>query len=91
MARKAEAFKEYNEAAKVDMLMAALPKVWSAAVLHTTVLFKPTFCLTQMAAEVSRPIAQVKKITMVSSGNGEVGASKLSGEVTSHKSSLRDF
>lgn len=29
MARKAEAFQLYNEAAKVDMLMKALPKVIS--------------------------------------------------------------
>lgn len=27
MARKAAAFKEYNEAAKIDMLMKSLPKV----------------------------------------------------------------
>ncbi|XP_066543288.1 flotillin-1 [Amia ocellicauda] len=34
-----------------------------------------------MAEEISRPLSQVKKVTMVSSGNGEVGASKLTGEV----------
>lgn len=34
-----------------------------------------------MAAEVAAPLSQVKKITMVSSGDGEIGASKLTGEV----------
>ena len=34
-----------------------------------------------MAAEVSGPLSQTKKITMVQSGNGEIGAAKLSGEV----------
>ena len=33
-----------------------------------------------MASEISNPISQTRKITMVSS-NGEVGASKLTGEV----------
>lgn len=59
MAKKAAAFKEYSEAARVDMLMQALPK---------------------MAAEISHPITQTKKITMVSAG-GETGAAKLTGEV----------
>lgn len=35
----------------------------------------------QVAAEVAAPLSQAKKITMVSSGSGEVGASKLTGEV----------
>lgn len=34
-----------------------------------------------MAAEVAAPLSQAKKITMISTGNGEVGASKLTGEV----------
>lgn len=34
-----------------------------------------------MAAEVAAPLSQAKKITMVSSGTGEVGAAKLTGEV----------
>ncbi|KAL1130957.1 hypothetical protein AAG570_012198 [Ranatra chinensis] len=37
--------------------------------------------LPKMAAEVAAPLSQAKKITMVSSGNGDVGASKLTGEV----------
>lgn len=34
-----------------------------------------------MAAEVAAPLSQAKKITMVSAGNGEIGAAKLTGEV----------
>ncbi|CAB1320980.1 unnamed protein product [Coregonus sp. 'balchen'] len=34
-----------------------------------------------MAEEISRPLAQAQKITMVSSGDAEVGAAKLTGEV----------
>ncbi|XP_054274429.1 flotillin-1 isoform X2 [Macrosteles quadrilineatus] len=60
MSKKAEAFKEYREAAMVEMLLETLPK---------------------MAAEVAAPLSQAKKITMVSAGNGEVGAAKLTGEV----------
>ncbi|XP_026472155.1 flotillin-1 isoform X3 [Ctenocephalides felis] len=60
MSKKAEAWKEYKEAAMVDMLMQTLPKI---------------------AAEVAAPLSQAKKITMVSSGAGDVGASKLTGEV----------
>jgi len=60
MAKKAAAFKEYQEAAKVDMILNTLPK---------------------MAAEIAAPLSQAKKVTMVSSGDGEVGAAKLTGEV----------
>lgn len=35
----------------------------------------------QVAAEVAAPLSQAKKITMVSSGNGTVGAEKLTEEV----------
>uniref|UniRef100_A0A8C9XEZ5 Flotillin n=1 Tax=Sander lucioperca TaxID=283035 RepID=A0A8C9XEZ5_SANLU len=34
-----------------------------------------------MAEEISRPLCAANKVTMVSSGGGEVGAAKLSGEV----------
>lgn len=60
MAKKAEAYREYKDAAMVEMLLDALPKV---------------------AAEVAAPLSQAKKITMVSSGTGDVGAAKLTGEV----------
>lgn len=36
-----------------------------------------------MAAEVAAPLSQTKKITMVSSGQGDIGAAKLTGEVLS--------
>ncbi|RDD43443.1 Flotillin-1 [Trichoplax sp. H2] len=35
----------------------------------------------KIAAEVAAPISQARKITMVSGGDGEVGASKITGEV----------
>lgn len=34
-----------------------------------------------MAEEISKPLCEAHKVTMVSSGGGEVGAAKLSGEV----------
>lgn len=34
-----------------------------------------------MAEEISKPLSAANKITMVSSGNSEVGAAKLAGEV----------
>lgn len=37
--------------------------------------------LSQMAEEISKPLSAANKVTMVSSGGGEVGASKLAGEV----------
>jgi hypothetical protein len=35
----------------------------------------------QVAAEVAAPLSQAKKITMVSDGTGEIGASRVTGEV----------
>ena len=37
--------------------------------------------LCQVAAEVAAPLSQTKKITMVSNGDGEIGACRLTGEV----------
>merc|ERR1712062_908339 len=59
-AKRADAWKEYKEAAMVDMMLQTLPKV---------------------AAEVAAPLSQTKKITMVSNGDGEIGAGRLTGEV----------
>merc|ERR1712055_1124499 len=67
MAKKADAWKEYKEAALVDMMLKVLP---------------------QVAAEVSGPLSQTKKITMVSTGGGPIGASKLTGEVLDIMASL---
>lgn len=60
MAKKADAWKEYKEAAMVDMMLQTLPKI---------------------AAEIAAPLSQTKKITLVSSGDGEVGAARITGEV----------
>merc|ERR1712130_115937 len=67
MAKKADAWQEYKEAALVDMMLKVLPKV---------------------AAEVSAPLSQVDKITMVSDGDGPIGASKVTGEVLDIMNSL---
>ena len=37
----------------------------------------------EVAAEVAAPLTKAKKITMISDGNSEVGASKLTQEVLS--------
>ncbi|CAD5116991.1 DgyrCDS5824 [Dimorphilus gyrociliatus] len=60
MAKKAEAWKEYKDAALVEMMLETLPKV---------------------AEEIAQPLTKTKKVVMVSSGNSEVGASKLTEEV----------
>lgn len=60
MAKKADAWKEYKEAAMVDMMLQTLPKV---------------------AAEIAAPLSQTKKITLVSNGDADVGAAKITGEV----------
>uniref|UniRef100_T1IJQ3 Band 7 domain-containing protein n=1 Tax=Strigamia maritima TaxID=126957 RepID=T1IJQ3_STRMM len=60
MAKKADAWREYKDAAMVDMILDTLPKI---------------------AAEVATPLSQTKRIVLVSSGKGEIGAAKLTGEV----------
>ncbi|XP_071097333.1 flotillin-1-like isoform X3 [Haliotis cracherodii] len=60
MAKKADAWKDFQEAAMVDMVLETLPK---------------------LAAEISAPLTNTRKVTMVSSGKGEVGALKLTNEV----------
>ncbi|XP_052220517.1 flotillin-1-like isoform X2 [Dreissena polymorpha] len=60
MAKKADAWKDYQDAAMIDMILETLPKI---------------------AAEISAPLSHAKKVTMVSSGKGDIGISKLTGEV----------
>jgi len=60
MSKKADAWRDYQEAAMVDMLLETLPKV---------------------AAEIAAPLSKVKKVTMISSGSKDVGASKITGEL----------
>lgn len=49
-------------------------------VLCCIYLFHTVFPL-KIAAEVAAPLTQIKKITMVSTGNAEVGAAKLTSEI----------
>jgi len=60
MAKKADAWKDYEEAAKVSMVLEVLPRV---------------------AAECSAPLQNCQKIRVVASGSGDIGASKLTGEI----------
>lgn len=63
MAKRAEAFRAYNEAAVAQMFIEKLPEI---------------------AQAVSAPLSKVDKIVMVNTGGGDgVGASRLTGEVTS--------
>ena len=94
MAKKADAWKEYKEAAMLDMMLEALPKepkIFIFFILKDMNKISK-FCLSiihyfhlniefQIAAEVAAPLSQAKKISMVSDGSGEIGAAKLTGEV----------
>merc|ERR1719283_167146 len=60
MAKKADAWKDYEDAAKVSMVLDVLPRV---------------------AAECAAPLQNCQKIRVVASGNGDIGASKLTGEI----------
>ena len=67
--------------------------IWTAKFIYQTLLLKKASLLydiifviispvcIQIAAEVAAPLAQCKKVTLVSSGKGDVGAAKLTGEV----------
>ena len=46
--------------------------------------------LPKVAAEVAGPISETKKITMVSSGDGPIGANKVTKEVLDIMDSLPD-
>ncbi|KAL5104582.1 Flotillin-1 [Taenia crassiceps] len=60
MQKVAEALKNYQGAAMLDMVLQALPRI---------------------AAETSFPLTNCDKVTMVATGDGEVGISKLSNEI----------
>lgn len=63
MAKRAEAFRSYNEAAVAQMLIEKLPEI---------------------AQSIASPLSKVDKIVMINSGGGDgVGASKITGEITS--------
>ncbi|GAB6024771.1 flocculin flo1 [Chamberlinius hualienensis] len=69
MAYKADAWKEYKEAALVDMILETTPKI---------------------VAEVTGPLCQSSKIKMISSGEGGIGAAKLTNEVLEIVSKVPD-
>lgn len=45
----------------------------------------------QIIREVATPISETKKITMVSSGNGEIGAAKIAEEVLTIATKVPDL
>ena len=69
MRTKADAWKEYGQAAVIDTLLESLPEV---------------------AAAVAQPLGQTDRIVMIS-GDGSMGASKLTGDVTNVVSQLPDL
>ena len=58
--KRAEAFKQYEDAALIDLVLKIMP---------------------QVAAEIAGPLNNLNKITMLSSGDGDVGAAKMTQEV----------
>lgn len=57
----------------------------------TAVKFFFLLSFLKVAAEVAAPLSQAKKITMVSSGGGEIGAAKLTEEVLSIVNKVPDL
>ncbi|XP_033222395.1 flotillin-1 isoform X1 [Belonocnema kinseyi] len=76
----AEAFaidaKAKAEAEQMSKKASAMNEYKSAAMIDMMLEILP-----KVAAEVAAPLSQTKKITMVSSGNGTIGAEKLTEEV----------
>lgn len=70
MAKKADAWKDYEQAAKVSMVLDVLPKI---------------------ASECAAPLQNCQKIKLVASGNGDIGASRLTGEIVDIMSKLPDI
>jgi flotillin len=63
MTLRAQAFKQYNEAAVLDKLLSSMPEV---------------------VANIAKPLSQVDKITIVSTGDGHngMGAHQVTGDIT---------
>ena len=77
MALKANAYGDYQTAAKVDMVLEAMPRVGSYCIMSGGLLWN----IMQIAAEVAGSVAQVKKIVMVAQGDSDIGCKKLTDEV----------
>ncbi len=67
MAKKAEAWASYNEAAVVQMFIEMLPNLASA---------------------IAQPLAKTEKIVVVNTGDGNSGASKITGDVATAMAQL---
>ena len=92
MAKKADAWKEYEEAALVDMMLKVLPLFKCLSVQYFPK--KPKLpqhlqVLPSVAAEVSTPLSKCKRIQMVSDGDGPVGASRVSIQISNTNANAR--
>jgi len=86
---EAEAFAMEARARAEAQQMAMKAEAWKeykeAAMVDMMMQIMP-----KVAAEISGPMSQVKKVTMVSTGDGPVGAGKVTGEIMDIMSSLPD-
>ena len=79
MAKKADAWKEYKQAALVDMMLKVSIKTGDLSIINyrlVHVILQFSQVLPEVAREVSTPMLNTKKITMVSSGDGPIGANR---------------
>ena len=88
MAKKADAWQEYKEAALVDMMLKVIPI--NSVCVNKANIFLSFQVLPKVAAEVAGPISETNKITMVSTGDGPIGASRVTNEVLDIMGSLPD-
>lgn len=56
--------------------------IFYAIINHKYLGFTSNFTFFKIAAEVAAPLCSANKISMISTGDGEIGASKLTGEVS---------
>ena len=62
----------FNQSINIDIY--GFFRVWNLKIWCKNIFVK-------IAAEVAAPLSQTKKITMVSDGTGDIGASRITGEV----------
>lgn len=77
IAKKASAYGEYGEASRVEMVLNTLPKVRKRYTDDQVIIDS----VAQVAAEVAGSLSHCNKVVMVSQGDGEIGASKLTNEI----------
>ena len=81
MKKKAEALAEYQKAAMTNMVVQKLPEVLN-------LIAKLILTMFQIIAGITKPLMECESINLVSSGDGDLGASKLTNEVLNILNSL---